>query len=427
MELTACSDAFWIDIGNFATGQSTAMIETMAENSMMPHRHRFVKAVANALRQRCGLCTQFDHRGQAPIRLLVATSGGADSVALLRALDALTRCRHWPLDLAVGHVQHHLRNDAQADADFVAQLAAQLELPSFQVDLDLSKGVGNLESRARQARYQALASMAQQLDASFIATAHHSDDQLETLLMRLLRGSAPRGLTGIAWRRPLPYNLPQTTPDQVFDLTGQPMLIRPMLSVDRAGVHRFLNDIGQPWREDHTNTDQSRLRARLRHRVIPELRDIRADVSAKAVSIANHQRKTAKLIDQAIDDAYRGVLLTPPPEPPESSAPPKPPIIDRAKARLLPTIVLGGLLRRVLTTQLGVGADKLGNRALSPIVRAIRDQTGGSRQFALSQAVTVIVERRTVCVQKSRSHPNNNTIHDAHSTLGASPHSISRS
>ena len=113
--------------------------------------HALVAKVAGALRRRCGLGSAL--RGA---EILVAVSGGGDSVALLRALALLAPRRRWKLHLTVGHVQHHLRDDHQAegDAEFVRDLAAQMDLPFLRRDIDLSDAKQNLEDAARQARYQ---------------------------------------------------------------------------------------------------------------------------------------------------------------------------------------------------------------------------------------------------------------------------------
>ena len=339
----------------------------MADQPMMIPKHPFVKAVAHALRHRCGIKpkpTQTD-------AMIVATSGGADSVALLRALAALAQRRTWRLWLVVGHVQHHLRDQAEGDAQFVADLADQLNLPIQRTDLDLSKSPGNLEANARHARYQALADMAQQAHAGYVVTAHHGDDQLETVLMRLLRGSSVRGLAGMAWRRKL---LPH------HDCT----LIRPMLALDHAKAQQFLNDLDQPWRHDHTNTDMSRLRARLRHDVLPSLRDIRPNTPQYMARLTDHLRQTHRLIENAIDYAAESVVLCD-----------KTTTLDRPKARSLPKIVLGGLLQRLLI-QAGANSDKLGRRTLDPIVKAIQDTQGGQRHFELVANVRVEVTSPTV-------------------------------
>ena len=341
----------------------------MTDQPMMIPKHPFVKAVAHAIRHRCGI----EPAPTPTDTMIVATSGGADSVALLRALTALTQRRTWQLRLVVGHVQHHLRDQAEDDARFVADLAGQLDLPMQRIDLDLTHTTGNLEANARRARYQALANMAQQEHARYVVTAHHGDDQLETVLMRLLRGSSVRGLAGMAWRRKI---LPHC------DCT----LIRPMLALDRTKAQQFLNDLGQPWRHDHTNADMSRLRARLRHEVLPSLRDIRDNTPQYMTRLTDHLREADRLIENAIDRATEHVVLRN-----------KPTTIDRPKARVLPKIVLGGLLQR-LFMQVGVGGDKLGRRALDPIVHAIRDTQGGQRHFQLAGGVRVEVTNPTVCI-----------------------------
>ena len=218
--------------------------------------------------------------------MIIAVSGGADSVALLRTLAALANRRTWQLKLAVGHIQHHLREEAEADAQFVAELSDQLDLPFLRTDLDLTQVRGNLESVARKERYRALRTMAAEFDASSIVTAHHGDDQLETLLMRILRGSSSRGLGCMAWRRKLQPGSPV-------------VLLRPMLAVDRQQVVEFLGDLNQTWCQDHTNADRSRLRARLRHDVIPVLHDVCHDAAAKSVATADHMRQFHQVVESA--------------------------------------------------------------------------------------------------------------------------------
>ena len=125
----------------------------MAGDTYVPAHHRFVKAIVWALRRRCGVAPGS--------KLLVATSGGADSVALLRALAIVAPRRAWRLELAVGHVRHHLRSAAETeqDAQLVSRLADELDLPLLCADLDLSgrgtgPGGGNVEARARRQRYR---------------------------------------------------------------------------------------------------------------------------------------------------------------------------------------------------------------------------------------------------------------------------------
>lgn len=355
-------------------------------------RHPLVQAVAHALRRRC--------RVRPPARVLVAVSGGADSVALLRALHLLASRRGHQLELAVGHVQHHLRDPAgEEDAAFVEALANELDLPTFRADLRLGPAVTspskpaapprNLEARARRERYRALLTMAEAFETDLIATAHHGDDQLETLLMRLLRGAGVAGLRGIAWRRAIRPGMHEaaTSPAAGAEPMGEGppfFLVRPMLGATHADALDLLKQFGQPWREDHTNADASRWRARLRRDVLPVLRELRGDAADRAVALADHARDVHRLIETEVARHHERV------ERDSVSA-----VVDRGEARLMPRVVLAGLLRRLLG-ELGVPGDRLGRRTLGPIVRAIRDRVGGTRRFELTQAVRVTVTRAEV-------------------------------
>lgn len=335
----------------------------MAAATRDPSHHPLVRAVAHALRTSCGI-------GRAA-KILVAVSGGPDSVALLRALALLAGRRDWQLELAVGHVQHHLRRTAEADADFVAQLAKRLDLPYLRADIHPGKTGGNLEGNARRMRYAALAEMAASFGAQFVATAHHADDQLETLLMRLLRGTSVRGLAAMAWRRPLQ--------------AGQPItLVRPMLGVAHAVALDFLQRLKQAWRQDHTNASVHRLRSALRQRIVPALRQLRSDVAEQAVHLGDHLRQVAALLDEAVARAADHVMVQ------GNTA-----TLDRNDARSLPTVVLTGLLRRMLL-QAGAQADQLGRSKLAALARAVADRRGGQRRFDVGRRVVVVVTRQAV-------------------------------
>jgi tRNA(Ile)-lysidine synthase len=191
------------------------------------------------------------HRLLAPgDRVVVAVSGGPDSVALLHALTGLRA--DYGLVLTVGHVHHGLRADADRDAAFVTDLAARLEWPAVVERVDVPGRPGrSSETAARVARYAALDRIARRAGATRIAFAHTADDQAETVLMRLLQGAGPRGLAGIPVRR------------------GR--LVRPLLDVDRAAVLDYLAGAGLDWVEDETNQDLKMLRNRIRHETLPLL------------------------------------------------------------------------------------------------------------------------------------------------------------
>lgn len=241
----------------------------MAENLRAPSYLPLVRAVAHGLRHRCGV-----REGD---RLLVACSGGADSVALLRALHLLHRRRKWNLTLTVGHVNHHQRppEDSDGDQRFVEALAEGLKLSCRVGGAVLDTAGQNLEAAMRAMRYDALREMAEACGAASVVTAHHADDQLETMLMAILRGTTAKGLRGIAPRRALTQNV---------------SLIRPMLDATHEQAVTFLRQLDQPWREDVTNTDRSRTRARLRHEVLPVLRELRPSVARKAVELGDSLR-----------------------------------------------------------------------------------------------------------------------------------------
>ncbi len=192
--------------------------------------------------------------------LVAAVSGGPDSVALARAVALTRRPAGGPLVLA--HLNHGLRG-AESDADeaFVAELAAQLpgvELCHARLDVALAaeRAGANLEGTARRLRYDWLAGVARERGIRRVATGHTADDQAETVLHRLLRGTGLQGLRGIAPRR---------------EIAPGVELVRPMLGVTRADVLSFLQALGQPYREDSTNRDLRRTRNRIRHELLPLL------------------------------------------------------------------------------------------------------------------------------------------------------------
>ena len=193
--------------------------------------------------------------------VLVAVSGGADSVALLDVLCSLAS----PLGLRLEcvHVHHGLRPEADADADFVRDLCLTLGVPFHfeRVDVRRQPPWEGLEAEARRVRHAALQERARLVGAARIATGHTADDQAETVLMRLLAGAGPRGLAGIA-----PAHGP---------------IVRPLLEARRVEIVDHLKSRGLDWREDVTNRDPIFLRNRLRHDVLPHLsRALGSDVAA---------------------------------------------------------------------------------------------------------------------------------------------------
>ncbi len=194
----------------------------------------------------------------ADVSVLVAVSGGADSVALLRGLAAL---KHGGTGrLLVAHFNHRLRGEeSEADEDFVSSLAKELHLEFECGRLEVG-GIeacpDGVEEAARSQRYLFLTNAAERLGARYVACAHTADDQIETILQRMVRGTGIAGLAGIPRSRLLS---PPVT------------LIRPLLEVRRAELVDYLALLGQPYREDSSNLDRRFTRNRIRHDLLPHL------------------------------------------------------------------------------------------------------------------------------------------------------------
>jgi tRNA(Ile)-lysidine synthase len=183
-------------------------------------------------------------------RVGVAVSGGADSVFLLHAL------RELGFDLSVIHIEHGIRGEASiADAEFVAQLARNFGLPFHLRRADVPAIEGNLEEAARKVRQAFYTELIASHAVDRVATGHTRSDQAETVLYRILRGSGLTGLSGI---------LPATNEN----------VVRPLLQIDRSEIETWLRDHGIAWREDETNRDRTYARNRLRHEILPLLRDV---------------------------------------------------------------------------------------------------------------------------------------------------------
>lgn len=217
--------------------------------------------------------------GFAPAHLLVAVSGGPDSVALL---DLLAGAREaLGLELTVAHVDHGIHPDSAQVAEAVRALAAEYGLPFVAERLAL--GPGGSETAARTGRYRALEGMRRRAGADFIATAHHADDQAETVLMRVLRGSGPAGLAAMAPRR------------------GR--ILRPLLPFRREELARHVRDIGKASWTDPANGDARHLRSWIRSGVLPELRRRLPDVEGRLVQVAEQAA-----VDRSGWDAVLSVL-----------------------------------------------------------------------------------------------------------------------
>ncbi|MEO8090318.1 MAG: tRNA lysidine(34) synthetase TilS [Gemmatimonadales bacterium] len=212
-----------------------------------------------------------------PGRAIVAVSGGPDSVALL---DLLVRSRDvHGLELVVAHLDHGIHSESSRVAEQVGALAELYQLQVHIGRLALGPAAGETEARAE--RYAWLETLRARLGAGVIFTAHHADDQVETVLMRVLGGSGPAGLAGMA------------------SVRGE--VVRPLLSVPRTDLLRHLEETGlQSW-QDPANSDPRHLRSWLRHQVLPMLRHRLPDVDSKLQRISSQAGRDRAAWDSVLD------------------------------------------------------------------------------------------------------------------------------
>ncbi|NOR66223.1 MAG: tRNA lysidine(34) synthetase TilS [Woeseiaceae bacterium] len=215
-------------------------------------------------------------------KLLLAVSGGADSTALLHAMYSLRAENVFTAELLCAHMNHQLRaGDADLDQEFVVAQAARLKLPVTTRRLDVRgysrRNKLSIETAARQLRIEALSDIAKTCNCDAIVTAHQKNDNAETLLQRLTRGTGFRGLAGI-W------------PARVF--ADGTRFVRPLLCVGRDEIVRYLRERNLEWRQNHTNADCAYRRNYIRHRLLPEVQRHCADsVAEQLFELAQSARK----------------------------------------------------------------------------------------------------------------------------------------
>jgi tRNA(Ile)-lysidine synthase len=223
-------------------------------------------------------------------RVCAAVSGGADSVALLLLLHAANAMPRHALGVGLSavHVHHGLRGDeADADLAFVQELCGRLEVPLHVHHAGVAERVARsrkqgetetVEEAARAMRFECFARLIAQGHADSVLTAHTLDDQAETVLMKLLRGAWTEGMSGI---HPV-----VAVPDGVRP--GK--IVRPLLSVRRAELEDYLRGQSQPWRTDSSNADEAFTRNRIRHHLLPILREYNPSIDLALANLAELAR-----------------------------------------------------------------------------------------------------------------------------------------
>jgi tRNA(Ile)-lysidine synthase len=229
--------------------------------------------------------------------LLIALSGGSDSVALTLLMMELAEHGDFHVR-ALAHLNHRLRPTASRDEQFCRELATQLHLPFITNCVDVTAYAAtqrlSIEDAARRLRYDFLHRAADEAGATRIAVGHTQDDQAETFVLKLMRGAGATGLGGIYPRRD--------------------MVIRPLLDVSREELRAFLRRRRQTWVEDETNADEANPRNRVRHRILPELdRAYGGPTRASIARAAALIRDDASWLDE-VSESRLAALAIPIPE-----------------------------------------------------------------------------------------------------------------
>jgi tRNA(Ile)-lysidine synthase len=262
-----------------------------------------------------------DYLPAAMPRVAVALSGGLDSMVLLRLAHA------HGLDVCALHVHHGLSPNADAWRDHCAAAAAGLGVPFDWRAVVVAKGKSGIEAAARKLRYAALGEMCRLHGAGVLLTAHHLDDQVETVLLQLLRGSGPAGLSGMD-----PAN-------RAPGLLGDERLAmaRPLLGVARADLERCAREQGVAWVEDESNTDPRYARNALRHQVMPALAAAFPGYQQRVARSSAHTRSAQRLLDELGAQDLAACLAGD--------------ALDLARARLLSRDRIDNLLRHWFTAR----------------------------------------------------------------------------
>ncbi len=266
--------------------------------------------------------------------LVVAVSGGADSVCLLYVLERLKE--ELRLDLHVAHLNHGLRGEeSDADGQFVTDMAGRLNLP-YSIDkrnIDVYGETTSIEEKARYMRYSFLSEVAQSCGAEAVALGHTAEDQVETILMHLVRGSGLAGLSGMkqvsTWR-------------PSAGLKGI-TIIRPLLEVSRTAIERYCSDNDLSYVTDSSNRSPVFLRNRFRHELVPLLKGYNAGFEDALLRLARLVSDEIDMLDEQVSLAWERVVT----EGDDSL------VIGRTAFNSLPAAVQRHFMRVVLKSLLG--------------------------------------------------------------------------
>jgi tRNA(Ile)-lysidine synthase len=267
-------------------------------------------------------------------KLVVAVSGGPDSVCLLHILAKISQ--KLAIELHIAHLDHQLRGqDSAADAEYVSDLAQRLGIPATIASRDVSayrrENHLSLEEAAREVRYAFLAEVAAAIGTDRLAVGHTLDDQVETILMHLIRGSGTRGLRGL---------LPETSLKSGSDMIT---VIRPLLCLGRSDTIDYCRRHRLNPRSDASNASLAPLRNRIRHELLPALREYNPSITASLLRTAHLAADDLAYLDAEAERLREDMV-----DIRENTA-----VIDRPAFRSLPVAMQRHLLRNLAETLLG--------------------------------------------------------------------------
>jgi len=298
-------------------------------------------------------------------RLLVAVSGGGDSVALLQLLVRYAHGRD--LTLHVAHLDHGLRRGSRADRKFVERLARSLDLPCIADRMEvarLSRKSESPEEAARRVRRGFLLQARKQTEADLIATGHNLDDQAETVLMRLVRGAGPTALAGISPAGPGPF-------------------VRPLLRLEREELRLYLHRRELSYREDPSNDSLRFDRNRVRKLIVPFLAETLNPRAARhIVKAARALRDDALFLDRLAAERFAGV----------SHIDAQGRLVVEAAALVEVEPPIATRMARKALQQAGADARRIGSRHIQALIDLARG--GASRQLDLPSGIVARRDRR---------------------------------
>ncbi|MDA1007750.1 MAG: tRNA lysidine(34) synthetase TilS [Planctomycetota bacterium] len=237
-------------------------------------RHPLSSRVSWNLRHRCSVTSGS--------RLIIALSGGADSTTLLSIIAALSTRSGGPTIVGAVHVHHHLRLEADAEMEVARSSALAVGVPFIERHVRVDSG--NVLACARTARYEALEDASREFGATDVVTAHHADDQLESLLMQMCRGDLAES-PGTAWR---------------CAVSGHRPIIRPLLDIARADVRSAAFALGLNWVEDPSNRSVHRTRGRMRAELEPSIHALWPHAGSHAARFTHLAQSWSQLAGESL-------------------------------------------------------------------------------------------------------------------------------